>query len=130
MQKNLYQNYTKNKTLNEELILNYTIAVQNEIKEIKNIIIKNNSTYSEFQSKPIRFCIKKSIPTICIIFSILVFLYVLQCLFTNFKICWKIILTVFSIPIVFYILNFCKNCKFYKKIKNSTEKFIFKFYMI
>lgn len=126
MQKNLYQNYTKNKTLNEELILNYTIAVQNEIKEIKNIIIKNNSTYSEFQSKPIRFCIKKSIPTICIIFSILVFLYVLQCLFTNFKICWKIILTVFSIPIVFYILNFCKNYKFYKKIKNSTEKFIFK----
>lgn len=126
MQKNLYQNYTKNKTLNEELILNYTIAVQNEIKEIKNIIIKNNSTYSEFQSKPIRFCIKKSIPTICIIFSILVFLYVLQCLFTNFKICWKIILTVFSISIVFYILNFCKNYKFYKKIKNSTEKFIFK----
>lgn len=126
LQKNLYQNYKENKTLNEELILNYTIAVQNKVKKIKSIIDKNNSTYSEFQSNPIVFYIKKILLVIYIVFSMLVFLYVLQCLFTNFKICWKIILTVFSIPIVFYILNFCKNCKFYKKIKNSIEKFIFK----
>lgn len=75
LQKNLYQNYTKSKTLNEELILNYTIAVQKKIKEINNIITKNNSTYSEFKSKPIRFCIKKSLPTICIVFVILAIRY-------------------------------------------------------
>lgn len=116
----------KNKDLNEKMILEYTRKIQIKIKEINNIIDKNNSTYSEFQSNPIMFYIKKILLVICIVFSMLVFLYVLQYLFTNFKICWKIILTVFSIPIVFYILNFCKNCKFYKKIKNSIEKFIFK----
>ncbi|MCI6641651.1 MULTISPECIES: hypothetical protein [Campylobacter] len=122
----IYDNCEKNKDLNEKMILEYTRKIQIKIKEINNIIDKNNSTYSEFQSNPIMFYIKKILLVICIVFSMLVFLYVLQCLFTNFKICWKIILTVFSIPIVFYILNFCKNCKFYKKIKNSIEKFIFK----
>lgn len=122
----IYDNCEKNKDLNEKMILEYTRKIQIKIKEINNIIDKNNSTYSEFQSNPIVFYIKKILLVICIVFSMLVFLYVLQCLFTNFKICWKIILTVFSIPIVFYILNFCKNCKFYKKIKNSIEKFIFK----
>ncbi len=122
----IYDNCEKNKDLNEKMILEYTRKIQIKIKEINNIIDKNNSTYSEFQSNPIMFYIKKILLVICIVFSMLVFLYVLQYLFTNFKICWKIILTVFSIPIVFYILNFCKNCKFYKKIKNSIEKFIFK----
>ncbi|SUW85491.1 hypothetical protein [Campylobacter hominis] len=122
----IYDNCEKNKDLNEKMILEYTRKIQIKIKEINNIIDKNNSTYSEFQSNPIVFYIKKILLVIYIVFSMLVFLYVLQCLFTNFKICWKIILTVFSIPIVFYILNFCKNCKFYKKIKNSIEKFIFK----
>ena len=122
----IYDNCEKNKDLNEKMILEYTRKIQIKIKEINNIIDKNNSTYSEFQSNPIVFYIKKILLVICIVFSMLVFLYVLQYLFTNFKICWKIILTVFSIPIVFYILNFCKNCKFYKKIKNSIEKFIFK----
>lgn len=122
----IYDNCEKNKDLNEKMILEYTRKIQIKIKEINNIIDKNNSTYSEFQSNPIMFYIKKILLVICIVFSMLVFLYFLQCLFTNFKICWKIILTVFSIPIVFYILNFCKNCKFYKKIKNSIEKFIFK----
>lgn len=122
----IYDNCEKNKDLNEKMILEYTRKIQIKIKEINNIIDKNNSTYSEFQSNPIMFYIKKILLVIYIVFSMLVFLYVLQCLFTNFKICWKIILTVFSIPIVFYILNFCKNCKFYKKIKNSIEKFIFK----
>ena len=122
----IYDNCEKNKDLNEKIILEYTRKIQIKIKEINNIIDKNNSTYSEFQSNPIVFYIKKILLVIYIVFSMLVFLYVLQCLFTNFKICWKIILTVFSIPIVFYILNFCKNCKFYKKIKNSIEKFIFK----
>lgn len=122
----IYDNCEKNKDLNEKMILEYTRKIQIKIKEINNIIDKNNSTYSEFQSNPIVFYIKKILLVIYIVFSMLVFLYVLQCLFTNFKICWKIILTVFSIPIVFYVLNFCKNCKFYKKIKNSIEKFIFK----
>lgn len=122
----IYDNCEKNKDLNEKMILEYTRKIQIKIKEINNIIDKNNSTYSEFQSNPIVFYIKKILLVIYIVFSMLVFLYFLQCLFTNFKICWKIILTVFSIPIVFYILNFCKNCKFYKKIKNSIEKFIFK----
>lgn len=122
----IYDNCEKNKDLNEKMILEYTRKIQIKIKEINNIIDKNNSTYLEFQSNPIMFYIKKILLVVCIVFSMLVFLYVLQCLFINFKICWKIILTVFSIPIVFYILNFCKNCKFYKKIKNSIEKFIFK----
>lgn len=122
----IYDNCEKNKDLNEKMILEYTRKIQIKIKEINNIIDKNNSTYSEFQSNPIVFYIKKILLVIYIVFSMLVFLYFLQCLFTNFKICWKIILTVFSIPIVFYVLNFCKNCKFYKKIKNSIEKFIFK----
>lgn len=122
----IYDNCEKNKDLNEKMILEYTRKIQIKIKEINNVIDKNNSTYSEFQSNPIVFYIKKILLVIYIVFSMLVFLYVLQCLFTNFKICWKIILTVFSIPIVFYVLNFCKNCKFYKKIKNSIEKFIFK----
>lgn len=122
----IYDNCEKNKDLNEKMILEYTRKIQIKIKEINNIIDKNNSTYSEFQSNPIVFYIKKILLVIYIVFSMLVFLYFLQCSFTNFKICWKIILTVFSIPIVFYILNFCKNCKFYKKIKNSIEKFIFK----
>lgn len=122
----IYDNCEKNKDLNEKMILEYTRKIQIKIKEINNIIDKNNSTYSEFQSKPIIFYVKKIVSAIYIVFYILVILYALQYLFTNFKICWKIILTVFSIPIVFYILNFCKNCKFYKKIKNSIEKFIFK----
>lgn len=93
----IYDNCEKNKDLNEKMILEYTRKIQIKIKEINNIIDKNNSTYSEFQSNPIMFYIKKILLVICIVFSMLVFLYVLQCLFTNFKICWKIILTVFSI---------------------------------
>lgn len=93
----IYDNCEKNKDLNEKMILEYTRKIQIKIKEINNIIDKNNSTYSEFQSNPIVFYIKKILLVIYIVFSMLVFLYVLQCLFTNFKICWKIILTVFSI---------------------------------
>ena len=93
----IYDNCEKNKDLNEKMILEYTRKIQIKIKEINNIIDKNNSTYSEFQSNPIMFYIKKILLVICIVFSMLVFLYVLQYLFTNFKICWKIILTVFSI---------------------------------
>lgn len=84
LQKNLYQNYKENKTLNEELILNYTIAVQNKVKKIKSIIDKNNSTYSEFQSKPIIFYFKKMLLAIFIVFLILIILYIFKYLFVNF----------------------------------------------
>ncbi|GKH61343.1 hypothetical protein CE91St25_16790 [Campylobacter ureolyticus] len=84
LQKNLYQNYKENKTLNEELILNYTIAVQNKVKKIKSIIDKNNSIYSEFQSNPIIFYFKKTPSTIFIVFLILIILYIFKYLFIKF----------------------------------------------
>ncbi|MCZ6172738.1 hypothetical protein [Campylobacter ureolyticus] len=124
----IYDNCEKNKDLNEKMILEYTRKIQIKIKEINNIIDKNNSTYSEFQSKPIIFYVKKIVSAIYIVFYILVILYALQYLFTNFKTYWEIILIIFFMPPIFYILKFFyKNynacIKFMHKIKDKIKKF-------
>ena len=75
--KNIYENYTTNKPLNEKLIFDYLREIQTKIKEINNIIRKNNSKYIEYNSKPIIFYLKKilfSLLLIIIIISILYFL--------------------------------------------------------
>ena len=59
--KNIYENYTTNKPLNEKLIFDYLREIQTKIKEINNIIRKNNSKYIEYNSKPIIFYLKKII---------------------------------------------------------------------
>lgn len=74
----------KNKDLNEKMILEYTRKIQIKIKEINNIIDKNNSTYSEFQSNPIIFYFKKMLLAIFIVFLILIILYIFKYLFVNF----------------------------------------------
>ncbi|MDU5326079.1 hypothetical protein [Campylobacter ureolyticus] len=80
----IYDNYEKNKDLNEKMILEYTRKIQIKIKEINNIIDKNNSTYSEFQSNPIIFYFKKMLLAIFIVFLILIILYIFKYLFVNF----------------------------------------------
>lgn len=80
----IYDNCEKNKDLNEKMILEYTRKIQIKIKEINNIIDKNNSTYSEFQSNPIIFYFKKMLLAIFIVFLILIILYIFKYLFVNF----------------------------------------------
>ncbi|WP_143296736.1 hypothetical protein [Campylobacter ureolyticus] len=80
----IYDNCEKNKDLNEKMILEYTRKIQIKIKEINNIIDKNNSTYSKFQSNPIIFYFKKMLLAIFIVFLILIILYIFKYLFVNF----------------------------------------------
>lgn len=73
--KNIYENYTINKPLNEGLIFDYLRQIQTKIKEINNIIKKNNYKYIEYNSKPIRFYSKKIFFSLLFIILTILFLY-------------------------------------------------------
>lgn len=76
--KNIYENYTTNKPLNEKLIFDYIREIQTKIKEINNIIKKNNSKYLEYNSKPIIFYFKKILFSVSLIIFTLLILYFLR----------------------------------------------------
>ena len=76
--KNIYENCTINKPLNEELIFDYLRQIQTKIKEINNIIKKNNYKYLEYNSKPIKFYSKKIFFSLSLIILTILILYGLR----------------------------------------------------
>ncbi|MBE3609211.1 hypothetical protein [Campylobacter californiensis] len=81
--KNVYENYSKDKPLNEKLIFDYLRKIQDKIKEINNIINKNNSRYLEQQNNPVKFYLKKASFSLFLIIFILLILYVLRSLYVD-----------------------------------------------